>query len=385
MLSSLGNLEFMTRPSFSRENFILLLFGSCLGGLAALGVFFALPWIRMQISPGSNFANVAEFQRAMLQDSSSPESSSENPGINPEASVDLRAIVQPHPKMEIMYDLRPELSVRFQRVPVRTNSCGMRGAEVPYAKAPGVFRIAVLGDSFTFGWGVEEQEGFVAVLERVLQSYVGGEMKMEVLNFGVPGYSTFQQVAAFEEKGLDFRPDVVLVFFIENDFGLPFFIRDTSTLGQMISAPAFTKRVSKGEETDNQRQERRKLETLVNPNRWLLHLRDLGHREGFPVYLAINPRQAWKEDYGKLWALRPDRGIHFIPMRDEVLALMKERNIDFKSLSLPHDPHPSPIKHQLLGEVLAQHLWLEVKRTLLSAQDARQQLAHTDLSPEAAT
>jgi hypothetical protein len=237
----------------------------------------------------------------------------------------------------------------------------MRGEDLPHVKSDNVFRIAVLGDSFTFGWGVEEDKIFVSVMRQILQEYAGKSMHVEVMNLGVPGYSTFQQVAAFEEKALEFKPDLVLVYFVENDFGLPFYIQDAGTLGGMMSAPDYTERVSRGE-TDEQKQERKKLENLINPNRWLLRLRDLGREEGFPVYFAINPRKAWLEDKKKLWALRPDRGIHFIPLRDEVLALMKTRRVDFKSLSLPNDPHPSAIKHALLGEVLANALWPELKK-----------------------
>jgi hypothetical protein len=37
-----------------------------------------------------------------------------------------------------------------------------------------------------------------------------------------------KQVSLFEELGLDFNPDAVLLYFVQNDFGMPFFIRDLS-------------------------------------------------------------------------------------------------------------------------------------------------------------
>jgi hypothetical protein len=338
-----------------REKLVLIVFGSFIGGIGALCFWLAWPWIQTKLSPATNFESVEDLQKSMLAaDQHAPVTG---------RSVDLRDIVQPHPKMEIMYDLRPGISVQFQRQPVRINSCGMRGPERKIAKADHVYRIALLGDSFAFGWGVKEEAAFASVLERVLQGYVGDALHIEVLNFGVPGYSTFQQVASFEEKGLDFQPDLVLVYFIDNDFALPFFIRDTSSLGQMITAPDYTERVSRGE-TDEQHAERRKLENLVNPNRWLLHLLDLGKKAGFPVYLSINPRSAWKNDLLKLWAVRQDFGLQQIKLRGPILRLIKERNIDVKDLSLKGDPHPSALKHQLLGEVLAASLFPEVRRSM---------------------
>src|SRR3954447_8958531 len=47
---------------------------------------------------------------------------------------------------------------------VRVNSAGLRGPEIPYEKPPGTYRVLVLGDSFTFGAQVEEDQTFVARL-----------------------------------------------------------------------------------------------------------------------------------------------------------------------------------------------------------------------------
>jgi hypothetical protein len=109
--------------------------------------------------------------------------------------VSLRAIVRSHPSDSIIYTLKPDLDLNFVRARVQTNSCGMRSPERPIVKPPGVYRIALLGDSFAFGWGVEQHETFAQKLEDVLNKRSRGHVKFEVLNFGVPGYSTFQEVA----------------------------------------------------------------------------------------------------------------------------------------------------------------------------------------------
>ena len=94
---------------------------------------------------------------------------------------------------------------------VRINSHGLRGPETSREKAPGVRRIAVLGDSFTWGVGASEKEHFTTLVENALPG-------TQVLNFGVSGYSPVQY-HLLTEKVLSFEPDaVVIVFCLGNDF-----------------------------------------------------------------------------------------------------------------------------------------------------------------------
>jgi hypothetical protein len=94
---------------------------------------------------------------------------------------------------------------------VRINSHGLRGPETSREKPPGVRRIAVLGDSFTWGVGATEPELFTSLIEKSLPG-------VEVLNFGVSGYSPVQH-RLLTEKVLSFAPDaVVVVFCLGNDF-----------------------------------------------------------------------------------------------------------------------------------------------------------------------
>lgn len=94
---------------------------------------------------------------------------------------------------------------------VGINSHGLRGPETSREKAPGVRRIAVLGDSFTWGVGASEKEHFTTLVENALPG-------TQVLNFGVSGYSPVQY-HLLTEKVLSFDPDVVvIVFCLGNDF-----------------------------------------------------------------------------------------------------------------------------------------------------------------------
>ena len=92
-----------------------------------------------------------------------------------------------------------------------SNSKGVRGRdEHAEATAPGTTRIVVLGDSFTFGEGVDDEETYSAQLAEILPG-------TEVINLGVHGYGHDQMLVYLREEGLRYRPDVVLLGFLTLD------------------------------------------------------------------------------------------------------------------------------------------------------------------------
>jgi len=94
---------------------------------------------------------------------------------------------------------------------VRINSLGWRDPERTLAKPPGVRRVVLLGDSVTWGWGVDNGERYSDILERWL-----GE-KVELINLAVPGYGTDQQYWTLSERGIAYEPDAVVLCMIFND------------------------------------------------------------------------------------------------------------------------------------------------------------------------
>ena len=102
---------------------------------------------------------------------------------------------------------------------VRVNNEGFRGPERSLAKPPGVFRVAVLGDSFTEAQQVPYKDTFCAVMERRLASCpaLAGK-RVQVLDFGVDGYGTAQEYLTLARHVWQFSPDfVVLAVFTGND------------------------------------------------------------------------------------------------------------------------------------------------------------------------
>lgn len=115
------------------------------------------------------------------------------------------------------FRLKPKQSSHYRMgIPATTNSHGHRDAEMPLAKPPGVFRILVLGDSFTIGSNVRQEEAYPKVLERGLRTKYGPHI--QVVNAGVGGWDPFQYAQYFEHHGRRFEPDLILVgFFVGND------------------------------------------------------------------------------------------------------------------------------------------------------------------------
>jgi hypothetical protein len=102
---------------------------------------------------------------------------------------------------------------------VAINSKGLRDREYPYAKTPGTRRILCLGDSFTFGYGVEADRTFAKALERALNADAVEDGPWEVMNAGVTGTGTAHHLAYFSLEGRKYDPDFVLLSFCsKNDF-----------------------------------------------------------------------------------------------------------------------------------------------------------------------
>lgn len=241
---------------------------------------------------------------------------------------------------------------------LRTNLQGMRAIREYDPGDNGVVRLVGIGDSGMFGWGVNQGEDYLSVLERNLNAAQPGGPRVDVLNFAVPGYNTGQEVEMLRQRALAFKPQVVIVGWCDNDFGPPFFVttrRDYTGFKksflysllfyrkELLAPPA----VCKPSEIDPK---------LIDP--WLLEytgvpgvrkaldeLRELGKSGGFRVLV-------------------------FGPMRAEAVTICHELGLDYfntyervDASKYPadyavHFIHPSAGGHR----VLAEHLQAELQR-----------------------
>ncbi|HEX6182386.1 MAG TPA: SGNH/GDSL hydrolase family protein [Pyrinomonadaceae bacterium] len=101
---------------------------------------------------------------------------------------------------------------------VRINSDGLRDREHAKPKPANVLRVALLGDSYAEALQVEWEDALPPLLERQLKQCpaVAGRA-VEVVNFGVSGYSTAQELLTLREKVWDYSPDVVLLLVTTNN------------------------------------------------------------------------------------------------------------------------------------------------------------------------
>ena len=105
----------------------------------------------------------------------------------------------------------------FIGVPVSINSYGLRGEEISVPKPANRFRIVVLGDSITFGYGIPLERTYVKVLERLLNQSTSGKRQYEVLNGGALGASLSDYEHLLTEKAEKLQPDMILVGLCLND------------------------------------------------------------------------------------------------------------------------------------------------------------------------
>lgn len=128
-------------------------------------------------------------------------------------------------------------------LPFTTNNRGMRGpGDYTYDKTPGVFRIAVLGDSFMFGVGVQTDETFSAVLEKMVNGSSGGAGKYQVYNFGVNSFSPLLEYIYIKKEVIKHKPDLVVLMLdlcdVQDDYLYePHIVKDAS--GDIIGCDPF--------------------------------------------------------------------------------------------------------------------------------------------------
>jgi len=297
--------------------------------------------------------------------------------VPPGGRARLGHIVRLSRDPRIVYELVPGLDVTFLGPPLRTNADGFRGPAVPPARTRPAVRVVGLGDSVMFGWGVSEEDSYLARLAPLMEATSAG-VAWEVVNTAVPGYNTVMEVATLEAKGLRFDPDLVILNFVGNDLGLPNFVEerpDVLSLRRSFLLD-FVRARLRGHPEEGPRlvgvspEDRRfageadlarvprRYRALVGPQSWraaMERLRELGRTRGFEVLVLAHP-----EVFGYARHTTQDLGFALVETGAAVRAWARERgleDIQQPPLTLtPGDPHPSAIGHTIIATVLAECL-----------------------------
>jgi lysophospholipase L1-like esterase len=117
------------------------------------------------------------------------------------------------PHEQLSYLMKPNTeSVSIHGHSIKINSHGLRDFEYPYKKEDEVFRILALGDSVTFSYGIDMEEGYTKVLEKRLNDLQNKKYKkIEVINTAHVGFKLHDEYNYLNLFGLKYSPDLIVV------------------------------------------------------------------------------------------------------------------------------------------------------------------------------
>jgi lysophospholipase L1-like esterase len=115
---------------------------------------------------------------------------------------------------QLIFRHRPSWETHYGEVLVTYNERGLRDRPI-LTKAENEYRVLALGDSVTFGTGVNQDKTFAARLELLLKERL--HRPVRVINSGVGGYNTVQEVTYFKQEGITLQPDLVMLTYVQND------------------------------------------------------------------------------------------------------------------------------------------------------------------------
>lgn len=257
---------------------------------------------------------------------------------------------------------------------INTDSLGLRtktAGSLYSAKQPNEYRIAVVGDSCTFGEGVRRTEDtFAQVLEDTLNQRQQSVM-VKVFNYGASAYSVKEMVATLQYRMLDIKPDLVVMAVIPSDFNLArtptidgsgylidqklsyvsppssmarqvlrgihltYVLRDIG-LAWFFKPLDIAQVLSRGE--------------IPESYRYIQQFKETADQQGLSYVIALLPRMQRNS-----WGPLPDK-----LARDRIthidLSFLGNEFTEEQYMASRFDPHPSPAVHHRIGESLADYV-----------------------------
>jgi lysophospholipase L1-like esterase len=133
-------------------------------------------------------------------------------GLGPEISPIYQENFQLSENATLQYELVPGSKDGDFTI----NAAGLRDRDYALQKTSGVYRVACIGDSITYGFGAGQDQSYPTHLESLLREKQGCGTA-EVLNFGVTGYNIGQTLENLKVRALDYAPDLVVYQYCVND------------------------------------------------------------------------------------------------------------------------------------------------------------------------
>jgi lysophospholipase L1-like esterase len=326
------------------------------------------------------------------------------------ASIGMSDLIRPAADKELIYELLPGVRGRFQGAEIKVNARGFRGRPAFLAPEPGSIRIVGIGDSIAFGWGVRDDETFLSYLRRRFRHEHPDGPRLDVVNLGVPGYNTHQEVEAFVTRGISYHPDLVVLFLCDNDDQLPNFVRKADPytlrrsyvwdllvarfriLGRAMPLPRLEEtskaargtRLWRGSDPVLVPRTYQHMVGVEAVERALRRLSEFCQARGIPVVYAgtggvLDERVA---------PLARELGFVVVNgINDRVEAYLQRTGLETTALQVSRgDPHPNPEGHALIGASLYEEavLPLLLRRIALGARSPHEEgVRGADLGPDA--
>jgi lysophospholipase L1-like esterase len=281
-----------------------------------------------------------------------------------------RAIKRQSASPAIGHEHTPGTRAHLMGADVAISSQGLRDREFPLAPPPGRTRILMLGDSLTFGWGVEGHETYSKRLEDML---LKSGRDAEVINTGVGNYNTEMEVAWFLERGAKLKPHyVVLNYFINDAEPTPrdksnFLARHSRAYVFFASRLDAALRIANaGERKDWKSYYAGLYEGDEGIGRVAAAVEKLARycrENGIKLYLANQPELRNPKDYP---FPQVDRMIERIAAANQlkyIPLLPAVRELEPETLWVtPPDPHPSAVAHEAFAKELYRVFDAELKQ-----------------------
>lgn len=279
-------------------------------------------------------------------------------------------VYRPGASFSHVYDVAPDHRGYFGtsgRVHYRINNLGFRGGDISVERPSGIRRILCLGDSFTFGEGVREEDTWPHRLDELAGPGT------QVINAGIQGYDLDHEALYLFLYGRQLDPDVVIVAFFMND-AMPFGetvshherMTETSAEPSGIARVSALWRLLERRRTVARRTSAylRDLRQSFSSRRWeeaksrIPRLREMADHDGFEIVAVIFPLLYELDDGYPLEREHEEVRTAFADAGIQVLDLLDA----YRSHQAPElwahavDHHPNELAHAIAAERLARFL-----------------------------
>lgn len=334
---------------------------------------------------------------------------------DPRQEVTLGKLIHPVPNDDIIFRLKPNARGIFRGAPVRINSLGYHDNEFQERKPPEGFRVLVLGDSNSFGWGVLLEMAYPMVLEGSLRRLLGDRARAEVINTAVPGYNAVMEVETFFAYGLRYDPDIVIIQYSLNDNILPEFLqshRYTTRFDRLylFDAQALSYLMTGFASELYLNVERMPFEFLPDkpleqdpatvPERYRHHVGPEATRRaygrlaaacrerGIPLYCLLPTEMVWEQQpewshdhrYDEIRDVCREFDIPLIDSFQRIRAHVLDNKLTSNDMAIypPYDWHPNPLRHALTAREALETLLPHLQRLGLTDADIERERARLD-------